>query len=167
MQPKETASISAISSVYPADQVAAWIVGGLANKCYTLYSPDLGLNLHVHMMQASRSAASPTFGSQLWGALTRVLAGPSPLVDGARATLWHLRVVDAQGLVPQGFFSLLIAVLVGWVAPVVQAVHGFMFDGISRKAAPARFAKLRAPPPAGGAADGGGGEGETAPAPAS
>lgn len=47
-----------------------------------------------------------------------------------------------QGLMPRGFLNACCAVLTGWLTPLIQAVHGVMFDRIARRHAKTRFADL-------------------------
>ncbi|KAF5839015.1 hypothetical protein DUNSADRAFT_1792 [Dunaliella salina] len=50
-KPPETREISALSTLFPPNKVAAGIVRGIKRRSYILPTPDIGLNLHADASQ--------------------------------------------------------------------------------------------------------------------
>ncbi|KAL6756422.1 hypothetical protein V8C86DRAFT_71749 [Haematococcus lacustris] len=88
------------------------------------------------------SAMSTVFKSQqvAQSIVRGIQAGLYTLPSPDMGLALHCRMM--QGLVPRGLLAIVVETLLGLVMPAVQAVHGIIFDRISRKHSKARFAGL-------------------------
>ncbi|GFH27384.1 uncharacterized protein HaLaN_25694 [Haematococcus lacustris] len=89
------------------------------------------------------SAMSTVFKSQqvAQSIVRGIQAGLYTLPSPDMGLALHCRMM--QGLVPRGLLAIVVETLLGLVMPAVQAVHGIIFDRISRKHSKARFAGFK------------------------